>query len=90
MSISTIAYLPGVYTDCVLNRHSSWCQPRVRLRDNSVATLSTFAALDVRTVIEEERNDAGIQVDDSYFRGQELAMNAIGTASTLPERQKLT
>lgn len=54
-----------------------------------VAALPTFVALDVRAVLEEERRGASIQVDESYFRGQELAIDAVGTASTLTDRRNI-
>jgi len=56
---------------------------------DSVAALPTFAALDVRAVIEQERRGASIQVDGNYFRGQELAIDAVGTASTLTDRRNI-
>lgn len=56
---------------------------------DSIAALPTFAALDVRAVIEQERRGASIQVDESYFQGQELAIDTVGTASTLNDRRNI-
>lgn len=56
---------------------------------DSVAALPTFSALDVRAVIEQKRRGASIQVDESYFRGQDLAIEAVGTASTLTDRRNI-
>jgi hypothetical protein len=56
---------------------------------DSVAALPTFAALDIRAVIEQERRGASIQVDESYFRGQKSAIEAVGTASTLTDRRNI-
>lgn len=56
---------------------------------DGVPALPTFAALDVRTVIEQERRGASIQVDESYFQGQELAIDAVGTASVLTDRRNV-
>lgn len=54
---------------------------------DGVAALPTFAALDARAVIEKERRGASIQVDESYFGGQELAIDTVETASTLTGRR---
>lgn len=54
-----------------------------------IAALPTFAALDVRAVIEKERRGASILVDEEYFRGQELATNAVETTLSLTERQNI-
>ncbi|WP_280536813.1 hypothetical protein [Halopenitus sp. POP-27] len=56
---------------------------------SDVLALPAFAALDVRAVMEEERRGASIQVDNEYFRGQELAVDAVETVSSLTERQRI-
>lgn len=56
---------------------------------DDVATLPTVAALDVCAVVKEERRGASIQLDDSYFRGQELAVGAVETASRLTQRRDI-
>ncbi|MFW5950033.1 MAG: hypothetical protein ACOCR6_01625 [archaeon] len=57
--------------------------------DDNIAALPTFAALDVRAIMENERRGASIQVNDEYFRGQELAIDAFETPSPLTERQNI-
>ena len=54
-----------------------------------VAALPTFAALDVRAVLENERRGASIQMDEEYFRGQQLAIDAVEMASSLTERETI-
>lgn len=56
---------------------------------DGVAGLPTFAALDVRAVVEKERRGASIQVDAEYFRGQESAIDAVEVASSLTERRNI-
>jgi hypothetical protein len=56
---------------------------------DGVAALPTVAALDTRAVLEGERRGASIQVDESYFRGQEMAIDAINATSSLATRQEL-
>ncbi|WP_254839565.1 hypothetical protein [Natronomonas marina] len=56
---------------------------------DGVAALPAFAALDVRAVIEQERRGASIQVDESYFYGQELAIDAVGTAAIPSDRRDI-
>ncbi|SDX74845.1 hypothetical protein [Halopenitus persicus] len=52
------------------------------------AALPTFAALDTRAVLERERRGASIQLDTNYFRGQELALQAV-EASSITERRNV-
>ncbi len=54
-----------------------------------VTALPTFAALDTRAVLEGERRGASIQVSESYFRGQETAIDALETDGTLAKRQDI-
>lgn len=54
---------------------------------DGVAALPTFAALDARAVLDGERRGASIQVDERYFRGQELAIETINATSSLTKRQ---
>ena len=56
---------------------------------NSLATLPAFAALDIRAVLENERRGASIQLDEKYFRGQELAIDTVEGAQSLTGRQKI-
>jgi len=61
----------------------------VSSNSSAIAALPTVVALDVRAVIENERRGASIQVSETYFRGQELAMEAIEAPSTLSERRNI-
>ncbi|SDY45413.1 hypothetical protein [Halopenitus persicus] len=56
---------------------------------DGVATLPSFAALDVQAVLANERRGASIQLDEVYFRGQQLAMDAVETTPTLTERRNI-
>lgn len=56
---------------------------------DGVAALPTFAALDARAVLEGDRRGASIQVDESYLRGQETAIDAVPTTSSLTTRQQI-
>lgn len=56
---------------------------------NSVAALPTFAALDAQAVLKNERRGASIQLDETYFRGQELAIDTVGGAQSLTGRQNI-
>lgn len=56
---------------------------------DGVAALPTFVALDVRAVLANERRGASIQIDDGYFRGQQLAIDVVETPSSLTDRQTI-
>lgn len=56
---------------------------------DGVAALPTFAALDARAVLEQERHGASIQIDQRYFRGQEMAIDALRSTSSLTKRQNI-
>lgn len=55
---------------------------------NRIAALPTFAGLDTYAVLQRERRGASIQVDESYFRGQLMAMEAIESID-FTKRQKI-
>lgn len=56
---------------------------------DAVSALPAFVALDAYSVLERERRGASIQLSDDYFRGQRRAIDAVETASSLSERQKV-
>ncbi len=56
---------------------------------DGAAALPAFTALDTHAVREGERRGASIQLDTRYFRGQELALQAVGDGSTLTERRDI-
>jgi hypothetical protein len=56
---------------------------------DGVAALPTLTALDVRAVVEKERYGASIQMDEQFFRGEELAIDAIDTDSSLTKRKNV-
>ncbi len=57
---------------------------------NRVNGLPTFAALDSYAVLEKERRGASIQVDESYFRSQLKAIDAIDSVELTKRREIIT
>ncbi len=55
-----------------------------------VGGLPTFAALDCYAVLEQERQGASIQIDESYFRGQLKAIDAIDSVDLRKRREIIT
>ena len=59
------------------------------LSETAVGALPTFAALDSYLILEQRRNGSSIQLDESYFRGQTQAIDAVETTAALDKRRTI-
>lgn len=57
--------------------------------NEDVSGLPALVALDARTVLEAERRGASVQLDETYFRGQIEAIDALETPDTLERRRAI-